>query len=481
LSKQVVVAMRELTNAVAFVAIAVLLLGVACRPSPPLSLDAEPGSGSAMGSSVGPRQPSARIAFVRDGDLYVLNTMSGAETRLTSDGNSTAPRWTTDGQQLLFERDSGDQRHTWRWQPGAALAQVQDGVWSVDGKQVAFSDPPTGMSSPSTVWVEANGRRTRVSPPEPEAAWTPLAWSPDGARLALSRVHLVTSPVATYAGLYPADGALWLVDPTGGQRRQILLPVEWDNAVQDKGWPDAVRWAPSGQSLVVWVGPPAPCVSCRADGAPIMGVRVRDGSTARLGSSLGPGSLAWMPNDEAVAVEPSGRETYRDKHLVRLDPATGRRGALTDDPQFADVEPAVSPDGRQIVFARGRAQQQPAPISTPLPGVTSSPLPGNAPLDLIGSRRLWHIAADGSQPHQLTDAEWTDESPVWTADGQWIIFVRWRAPAGGQASAELWAIRPDGSDAQRVVAGIQLPRDFHDGFGFYGALGWQQLFAVGPP
>ena len=463
-------------------AIAVLLIGVACRPSPPLPLDAEPGSGSATGASR-PQQPSARVAFVRDGDVYVLNTASGATMRLTSDGAATGPWWTNDGQQLFFEKDAGDRRHTWRWQPGAAPAQVQDGVWSPDGKQVAFSDPDTAMRDPSTVWVGANGRRTQVSPSEPDAAWAPLAWSADGSRLALSRIHLVPSPVPTFAGPYPADGALWLADPDGGQRREIRVPMQGDNAVDDNGWPDAVRWAPSGQRLVVWVGPPTPCVSCRADGTPMVGVRASDGSSVALGSSLGPGFLAWMPSDEAVAVEPSGRETYRAKHLVRVDPATGRRMPLTDDPTFADVEPAVSPDGRQIVFARGRAQQdEPARVNTPLTSLTPSPAAGNAPLDLIKSRRLWRVAADGSQLHQLTGtADWTDEAPVWTADGQWIIFVRWRAPAGGQPAAELWAIRADGSDAQRLVAGLQLPPDFHDGLGFYGALGWQQLFAVGPP
>lgn len=466
--------MREFMGARALVCGSLLLVAVACRPSSSVSLD--------TGSAAPPRL-AARIAFVRDGDVYVLNTTGGAETRLSSDGNGTAPRWTSDGQQLFFESEAANQRRTWRWQPGAAPVQVQAGVWSPDGKRVAFSDPAAGVRGPSQVWVEVNGQRTAVGPSEPDAAWSPLAWSPDSTRLALSRIHLVPSPIPTAPGLYPTDGALWLVGPSSGQRRQVLLPVEWDDAIRNIGWPDAVSWTPSGQALIVWVGPPNPCNSCRADGTSMIGLRISDGSTIALGNSLGPGFLTWMRNDAAVAVEPSGRETYQNKHLVRVEPATGRRAPLTDEAHFADLEPAVAPDGKLIVFARGRALQDPlSNISSTQPLVTASPASANTPLDLIRSRRLWQIAADGSQLHQLTEpGDWTDESPVWTSDGQWIIFVRWHAAPGAQASVQLWAMRPDGSSAQRLIDRLQVPRDFHDGFGYYGALGWQQLFAVGPP
>ena len=207
----------------------------------------------------------------------------------------------------------------------------------------------------------------------------------------------------------------------------------------------------------------------------MLGVRTSDGSTRPLGSSLGPGFVAWLPTGEAIVVEPGGRETYVEKHLVRADPATGARTPLAQDTRYVDLEPAVSPDGQQVAFVRGWAQvngQPQGPIASDLhPNVAT-----------IASRRIWLMAPDGSNPHPLTDPQdWTDAAAAWSPDGRWVVFVRWRPPRPQQpAAAELWAVRPDGSDARRLVSGLDLPQGFNDGFGFYGTLGWHWLFAVAP-
>ncbi|MDQ6669252.1 MAG: hypothetical protein M3069_00540 [Chloroflexota bacterium] len=182
---------------------------------------------------------------------------------------------------------------------------------------------------------------------------------------------------------------------------------------------------------------------------------------------------------EQVTVAPAWRarscETYHDKHLVRVDPATGARVPLADDPRYADLEPAVSPDGQQIAFVRGWAQvdgQPQGPIAADLhPNVAT-----------IASRRIWLVAPDGSNSHPLTNPQdWTDAAPAWTPEGHWVVFVRWRPPRLQQpAAAELWAAHPDGSGARRLATGLDLPQGFNNGFGLYGTLGWQRLFAVAP-
>src|SRR5207244_7692272 len=98
----------------------------------------------------------------------------------------------------------------------------------------------------------------------------------------------------------------------------------------------------------------------------------------------------------AIVVEPGGRETYIKKHLVRVDPATGAHMPLAHDTRYVDLEPAVSPDGKQVAVVRGWAQvkgQAQGPIAPDLhPNVAT-----------IASRRIWDLAAYGSHPHQLTD------------------------------------------------------------------------------
>jgi hypothetical protein len=67
---------------------------------------------------------------------------------------------------------------------------------------------------------------------------------------------------------------------------------------------------------------------------------------------------------------------------------------------------------------------------------------------------------------------------VWSADGAWLLFVRWRPPAHAtQAAAALWAVQRDGSGPKRLA---ELGNEIGSGFGYYGAFRWRELFAVAP-
>src|SRR5580765_8914280 len=80
------------------------------------------------------------------------------------------------------------------------------------------------------------------------------------------------------------------------------------------------------------------------------------------------------------------------------------KGTLNKE-TFMDMEsvsnPAISPDGRQIVFTRSW-------------------------VDKVKDERvsnLWIVDVDGTRPRELTSGTWRDSQPVWSPDGKRIAFL----------------------------------------------------------
>ena len=64
-----------------------------------------------------------------------------------------------------------------------------------------------------------------------------------------------------------------------------------------------------------------------------------------------------------------------------------------------------------------------------------------------GSPDIWLMNSDGSDPVNLTQHEAKDHSPAWSPDGEWIAFASVR----DSLYWELYLMRPDGSDVQRLT------------------------------
>jgi DNA-binding SARP family transcriptional activator len=95
---------------------------------------------------------------------------------------------------------------------------------------------------------------------------------------------------------------------------------------------------------------------------------------------------------------------------------------VTDNLEFNGIgRLGWSPDGQQIVFEAEPSQ---------------------------GEALICIIDVDGSNLRRLTEGEDHDSGPAWSPDGQWIAFVRW---------ADLWLVRPDGTDAHELLATGKLP------------------------
>jgi len=429
-----------------------------------------------VGASAGARPPLPRIASVRAGDLY-LRQPDGNEARLTADGGVSAPWWTTDGAAIFFTRTTGDASaaslETWRWRADTGPERVPSGVWSPDGAAVASAEgvPQSEANVPGgALIVERGGERLALAPATPDVRWQPLAWSPDGTRLAFARLTITETPVPG-AGVRPwvTDATIQITgNPLDGPTTTLAVPQDplWTRgAMHAASRPDRALWSPDGRFLLVSIGPGDNCGSCLADGLPLYILPVNGGPAVPLEETLQTGAFAWgSTGGWAVLSGPQGRETYVQKHLARFDAVSGARRDLTTDPRWADTAPAVSPDGRRIAFARGETTDT-----------------QQSPLAAIATRRLWLMDADGSNPQAVTNpAGWVDDAPVWTPDGARLLFVRWHGGKGTPSSAALWSVGADGTGAALVVANLDLPRAFGDGFGYYGSFGWSQMFAVAP-
>lgn len=67
--------------------------------------------------------------------------------------------------------------------------------------------------------------------------------------------------------------------------------------------------------------------------------------------------------------------------------------------------------------------------------------------DVEGSSDIWVVDIDGSNAVNLTQDEAKDHSPAWSPDGHWIAFASLR----DSTYWELYVMRPDGSDIQRLT------------------------------
>lgn len=140
----------------------------------------------------------------------------------------------------------------------------------------------------------------------------------------------------------------------------------------------------------------------------LIAVRLISTSNRKLNAEKQDGFLNW---------ETSGRQA----RLVLIS----KDGAETD--LAAGANPAVSPDGRQLVFSMKAGR----------------------------SRHLFTMNVDGSDLVQLTDERSIDVQPAWSPDGKWIVFtsnrggVDMRKPT--KSNWDIWAIDRDGQNLTQLT------------------------------
>ena len=210
------------------------------------------------------------------------------------------------------------------------------------------------------------------------------SWSPDGSRL-------------VYAHNYAASGndyvhsELVIVDADGTHPRQ-LTKTDQSSGFMRATWPS---WSPAGDRIVFAAAGQIEVIN--ADGSGL--------------TQLTPGAYdsdpAWSPDGSKIAFITGG-----DDHVSVMD-ADGSDVRMVSP--LPSRNPAWSPDGHTIVFSAKEGDHA----------------------------DIYSVGADGTGQRRLTSNPAEDITPVFTQDGNSIIFGSSRGR--GVDSGDLWVMNADGS------------------------------------
>jgi TolB protein len=229
--------------------------------------------------------------------------------------------------------------------------------WSPDSTRIAFTCflPSRGVTSAQICIYSAASDHLISFPRYPGTNSSP-SWSPDGKQIA-------------FESSQGGDPEIFIADADGGHLHRVTFAV---------GVSTSPAWNPkTGKQLAF--------VSDRA-GTPVLYLSNSDGSNVEkvdlpdMGYVIDP---AWSPNGQMLAF--SWRRPSGNYDIYAMDIVSHQLVELTRD-AARNERPSWAPDGRHIVFESTRT----------------------------GTRQIWSMLADGSQPRQLT-FEGANESPSWSS------------------------------------------------------------------
>ncbi len=342
------------------------------------------------------------------GTLYRIPTLGGVAKRISNDVDSAASL-SPDGCQLAFLRnapargesalivanaDSGEERSLAIRRNPQTFSLV-GAAWSPDGQQIACVARTLcdGVALMDVLAFNIRiGTQTQITTQVRGRRWMTigqLCWVNNDALLAVAW----REPTYTFAD------QLWLIPARGGEARQVTNDSNSYAGVSASANGLRAVTTQIARASKIYVAPYTQIE------------RSTQIATSFLGNAgINPG-LAWTPDGRIVYSSAANGQS--DLWMMNADGSA--RKPLTDD-IHTDLQPVVSPDGREVVFVSWRD----------------------------GTQGLWQMGLNGGGLRLLTKGV-GESSHEFSSDGKWIVYDAveagtpslWRMPSGGGVAERL--------------------------------------------
>jgi TolB protein len=295
-----------------------------------------------------------------------------------------------DWQIVVSSLDGGPDRELTHAIPIPENACWSNPSWSPDGTRIAASLLDC-YNEFDDVWMRSYIFPVGTGPPRVIVGATPPVWSPDGTKLAFLRQHVHSNGYVVRSELYVARG-------NGAQARTLSAADPLDAPI----------WAPKGGRLAYASRRTGQIETITADG------KGRRRATHELPDSfLAP--FAW-PGD-ASRILYTAAVTPEHSHIWTMSPAGTGLKRLTRS-RRDEGDPAWSPDGREIAFARWFAPDESIEL-------------------FVGNK-------DGGHARRIAE-DLIDSTPAWSPNGRRIAYV-----SGGPITI----VNPNGGGKPTTVPAI---------------------------
>jgi Tol biopolymer transport system component len=360
-------------------------------------------------------------------DVRLFDLTTSASVWITNDAvQDVNPVWSPSGEFIYFSSYRGGGINIWRAKISADLSRIgapqqltigagQDVEIAIsrDGKRIAFSI----LRQNADIWRLPVSPETGRPNGAPEEVVTTTredsrgAWSPDGKTVAFNSDRT-------------GEMNIWLLDLESRRSKQIT---------KGSGGDFQANWSPDGKRIAFF--------SSRAGTADIWSVDIESGELDRLTSfdsvSVNP---FYSPHGKMIAY--NSDQTGRPEVWVMNSNGSEQRqltesGVMGHFLRWSRESDAVvfrspSSGSPRTVKIRldGSEEQMPEVIG----GSHMSLSPDHSRImDVVGHKILWVSPLDGGEPEKVFEFDDPDariDYPVWSPDGRWVLFDRFR-PQGG--------------------------------------------------